>query len=225
MLAVQLVHIYWEKDSRSPRGAVLRREHLHPYRIPDDAVLSGTGELFFQKCSFYQRDGNKMLTEKEFLTEFAENCTPWNQTQQGKQKAWQRVAEADRQAKGIFIENAADCGIKGLDMILHGDEFEIQFYSLGEEGLYVPPRYGKNILHPSGQEYGRTLKRETAFILAPAESGVVRYNYRMHHSVTGYEGTHYEFFDIYLVNTDKLNPNSFTKAQYGKTYEDVVQLF
>ncbi len=162
-----------------------------------------------------------MLTEKEFLTEFAEKPSAWTSLQELKQKAWKRVAEADRQAKGIFIENAADCGIKGIDLIRHGDGFEIQFYSLGEEGLYVPPRYGKNILSPEGQEYGRTLKRETAFILAPSESGVVRYNYRMHQ----YEGTHYEYFEIYLVNTDKLNTSTFTQAQYGKTYEDVVQLF
>ena len=225
MLAVQLVHLYWEKDSRTPQGAVQRREYLHPYKIPADADLSGKGELFFLKCCFYQRNGHEILTPKEFLTDNAKRYNTQSSFSEMQLKAWKRVAEAERQAKGIYMESVADCGIKGIDITRCGDSFEIQFYSLGEEGLYVPPRFGKNVLYPTVQLQGKTLKRETAFVLAPFESGVIRYNYRVHHSVTGFEGQHYEHFEIYLVNTDKLNTNTFTKAKYDNVYEDIVALF
>lgn len=213
MLAVQLVHLYWKKDSRTPKGAVQRREYLHPYRIPADTDTNGKGDLFFQKCAFYQQEGCKMITPMEFHTKRIEK---WYKDQpdfsESKLKAWKRVAEEERQTKGIFTD---DCQIQGIDIIRRGDSFEIEFYSLGEEGIYVPPRHGKN----------NNLKRETAFTLKTNESGVIRYNYRVHHSSARIEGQHYEYFEIYLVNTDKLTPNTFTKANYEKVYEDIVDLF
>ena len=228
MLAVQFIHLQWNKDSRTPKGAVQRREYLHPRRIPGETDLKGTGEIFYQQCHFYQSDSGKMITLGEYLRGFVEHGYRGKENSTSdhfKRQIWQRVADAEQRAKGIFIEHAADCRIKGIDIIPQGENFEIQFYSLGEEGLYVPPRYGKNIKFKAEEYNGKSLKREVALELAPGESGVIRYNYRQRHSVTGYEGVHCEHFEIYMVNTDDLNTNTFTKAKYEKVYEDIVVLY
>ena len=62
---------------------------------------------------------------------------------------------------------------------------------------------------------------DTAFYLKEGESGVLKYNYRY---VSSY-GQHYEQYLVYVINTDKLEPDSFIKATYEKSYVEMADLF
>ena len=130
--------------------------------------------------------------------------------------------------KGIVnTENRSSCPMKlkeidipGIRAIERDDCIEIVFYSL-EHG-YKPERKGIHRYRISAsQNDDPELRCDTAFFLKKNEAGVLKYNYRY----TSMYGQHYEQFYVYVLNTDKLEYDSFVKANYTKTYDENVILF
>ena len=64
------------------------------------------------------------------------------------------------------------------------------------------------------------LLNETAFVLKDGESGMIRWNNRY----TSYHGQHYLQCQVYFVNTDTLNKDTFIR-EYDHEYQQMADLF
>ena len=90
------------------------------------------------------------------------------------------------------------------------------------ESGYKPERKGVHRYRIIAGEHDRPdLRCDTAFFLKKNEAGILKYNYRY----TSTHGQHYEQFYVYVLNTDKLESDSFVKADYTKLYDENAILF
>ncbi len=230
MLAVQYIRIYWEKDNRSPEGAVKRRSFLRPYRIPETVQLAGDKNMFLQKLSFYQQHDGEILTEDENIGKNRYILSPehtdpdLNSFLAHHQNM--RIAEIREHNNGRWYDSADELVIPGVEIFESDAGYEVYWHYI-DKPTHKPFRngYNANYDRKGSRVKGRRLKCERAFILGNGEAGVLNYNYRVDHSMTGYEGQHYEQYCIYIVNTDKIGYNTFTSADYTNKYDEMAHLF
>lgn len=120
----------------------------------------------------------------------------------------------------VFLPKLKDIAVPCIKVIQRDDCYEIVWYSLGMN--YKPERKGVHRYRIESSNFdNQELRCDTAFFLKKGEAGVLKYNYRY----TSYYGQHYEQFLIYVINTDKLEQNSFIRADYNKTYMEMADLF
>ena len=119
-----------------------------------------------------------------------------------------------------YLTKLKDINVPGIKVIKREDSHEVVWYSLAMN--YKPERKGVHRYRIENSQYDDPeLRCDTAFYLKEGESGVLKYNYRY---VSSY-GQHYEQFLVYVINTDKLEPDSFINAVYDKSYIEMADLF
>ena len=217
--------MYWEKDNRSPEGAVGRREFFRPAKIEDTVDLGMKDkEVFLQKRWYIQTD--KVYSYTDYNKIYGNRGVNAQGPTEAKRE--ERIRKylleqsiTENKDKGTFLTDISEVLIPGIEIEKMEDGYKVKWYSLMHG--YVPVRngYNEDYMRKGTAAYGQRIKCETAFILHENESGQIHYNYRC----TGYYGQHYEQFCIYFLNIDDLKYNSFIKADYKKIYEDMVDLF
>lgn len=230
MLAIQCVRMCWEKDSRSPQGAVKRREYFRPHRIPDEVSLKSDKNVFVQRLSFYQEGGGDVFTEDKYVRGIyyyprGEPIHPDFDTHFA-HKQNMRIAKIRDNNMGMWYDDVSEFVIPSVEIFECDGGYEVYWHYIDKPG-YNPFRKGYNINYDrqGSRVKGRRLKCERAFILGMGEAGVLRFNYRVAHSMTGFEGQHYEQYSIYIVNAEKAAGNIFTSAEYTKEYDEMAHLF
>lgn len=225
MLAIQYIRMYWEKDNRSPKGAVCRRDFFRPVKIEDTVDLSiGNKDVFLQKRWYIQTNQVYSYTDynRIYRNRMVNAFGPTDAKREERiRKYLLEQNTAEHEDKGVFLADTNELFIPGIEIEKIEDGYRVKWYSLADG--YVPVRtgYNENYSRKGTAAYGQRIKCETAFTLHENESGQIQYNYRY----TGYHGQHYEQFCIYILNIDNLMYNSFIKADYKKVYENMVDLF
>lgn len=218
MLAIQKICIIWTKKDRSPQSAIERQKFIRPYKIKDNVSLDGEG-IFINHCDFIQDkkvfDYGFYFLEKDKV-DVATSPVSYNRYR----KRLLIHREYDTIKAGIFTD---DPRIPGIIITEENNAYRIKWHSLIERiNCYRPIRRGHNedFNNKKSHFFGMNVTCETAFILHPGESGVIEYNYRYSH-----ESQHYERYCVYFVNTNCLDYNTFTKADYKFKYDQTVVLF
>ena len=218
MLAIQKIRIVWDKKDRTPEGAAERQKYLGPFKIKDSVCLEGDG-IFINHCDFIQ--DTKVYDYDVYFYEMSEFNA---ETSPVPYDSFRRSLLHNREYRavkdGIFTD---DPRIPSIIVTQEDGAYRIKWHSLINcNNCYRPIRHGHNedFNNRKSQFCGMNVTCETAFILNPGESGVIEYNYRYSH-----ETQHYERYCVYFVNTDKLDYNTFTKADYKNKYDQTVVLF
>lgn len=230
MLAVQYIRIYWKKDSRNPQGAVKRRSFLKPQRIPGTVKLMGDKNVFLQKISFYQLPDGDIVTDDVYLEKQRYILSP-EQTDPDLNSFSahahnMRIAEIREHNSGRWYDSADELVIPSVEIFESEAGYEVYWHYI-DKPTHMPFRkgYNANYDRKGSRVKGRMLKCERAFVLGSGESGVLNFNYRVVHSLTGHEGQHYEQYCIYICNTDKIGYNTFTSADLVYKYDEMAHMF
>ena len=218
MLAIQKVKIVWYKKDRTPEGAAERQKYLGPFKIKDSVCLDGDG-IFINHCDFVQ--DRKVYDYDYYFFEMsgfdAENSpVPYDSFRRNLLHNREYRAVKD----GSFTD---DPKIPSIIVTQEDGAYRIKWHSLVNcNNCYRPIRRGHNedFNDRRSHFHGMNVTCETAFILEQGDSGVIDYNYRYSH-----ESQHYERYCVYFVNTDKLDHNTFTKADYKYKYDQTAVLF
>jgi hypothetical protein len=224
MLAIQYIRMYWEKENRSPKGAVMRRNFFKPEQIDSNIELgSEKCEYFLQKRLYVQTNKVYENTEYNKLFRSVNVCGPTDAERTERIRKYlleQNIAEQNN--KGVYLSSVDDIIIPGLEILNENDSYRIKWHTL--QYGYQPVRIGYNedFNNPKSDFKGQRIKNETAFVLQQGEAGLIQYNYRYS---DGYHGQHYEQFCIYMLHTNQLEHNSFVNALYEKKYEEMADLF
>ena len=224
MLAIQYIRMQWEKNNRNPQGAVKRRDYYKPHRISENAQLSADGTAFMQTLSYCQEPGGDIITMDEYMSRKAHYFYP-----DGKEpdfgsnfahKLNLRIAENISKRKGKWYDSVEEIVIPSVEIFDSENGYDVYWHFIGMS-CYLPFRKGYNVNYnrKGSRVKGQRLKCDRAFVLGSGESGVLRYNYRYSHGAQ-----HYEQYCIYIVNTDRLEYNTFTSADYKKEYNEMVHL-
>lgn len=182
MLAIQCIRMYWEKENRSAKGAVMRRDYFKPVQIESDVKLKSEGcDYFFQKRWYIQTDQIYKDTEynRIYKNRYINADGPTEAKREERIRRYlleQNISEQNN--KGIFLSVAEDVEIPGIEIIKEEASYRIKWYSL-QHG-YQPVRTGYNEDYDQVNTVcqGKRIKCETAFILKMGEAGRVQYNYR-----------------------------------------------
>lgn len=219
MLAIQKILISWTKKDRTPESAVERQKFIGPFKIKDSVCLKGEG-AFINHCNFIQ-DNKKVYDESVYFFEmnkFDEATSPISYN------TFRKHLLIHREYKAVLDGNFTDDPrIPGIIIIEEDDAYRIKWHSLiNNNNCYRPIRRGHNedFNNPKSHFFGMNVTCETALILHKDESGIIEYNYRYSH-----ESQHYERYCVYFVNTNCLDYNTFTKADYKYKYDQTVVLF
>jgi hypothetical protein len=225
MLAIQYIRMYWEKENRSPKGAIMRRDFFKPEQIDSNIKLGFEKcEYFLQKRWYVQTDKVYENTEynKLFMNRYVNACgsTDAKRTERiHKYLLEQNIAEKNN--KGVYLSSVEDIIIPGLEILNENDSYRIKWHTLQRGYQPVRTGYNEDFNNPKSVCKGQRIKNETAFVLQQGEAGLIQYNYRY----TSYHGQHYEQFCIYMLHTNQLKHNSFVNALYEKRYEEMADLF
>jgi len=227
MLAIQLIHINWEKEFRAPDYSAKRRPVWETKLLTPDIDLNGSG-VFLNVCDYVQeKDGIIPLTDSSRYRSDTAVTTMIRGNIRNKdeinRKTLIRLNEIARSNKGRFFEGLSELDLPGVEINENEDGFDCIWYSLND-AHHVPVRTGSNINfnNRSSKARGQRIKCVKAFTLGKGESGKMMYNYR----VRGWHGGYtYSQYVIYFVNTDKLSLDTFVKSEYCKSFEEMADLF
>lgn len=223
MLAILWMTIEWRKESRSPQGALQREKYLQPMKIEEGVNLAGEG-IFLKKCSYYQkRDivshaGDRFLEMNQKLLE-RDRGRPFmgeDEYEYRRLRKWRQQMEREKGAFYTMEKVEIPCVTIAREQ---GDSYRIRWFD-DEKGM--PRRKGRNeeFYRKGSRLAGRSnVLNETAFILEPGQSGLLKYNYRY----TSYHGQWYRCYSIYLVNTQELVQDIFMR-NYTFEYRQLAQL-
>lgn len=150
MFAIQSIKMYWEKENRTPQGAIMRRDYYKPARLDADVPLNKNG-IFVNTRNYIQMD--KIIFAGDFQKERAKK--PW-----------------------CYCEKVSDIDIPGVVVAEEEKEYIVKWYSL--ENGYQPVRRGYNEdYHVVGAKcQGKRICCQTAFRLRQGEAGKLLVNYR-----------------------------------------------
>ncbi len=220
MIAVLKIEMEWTKESRTPNGAMQRKNYYCPVKIEEDVELSGC--WVFLKCLNYCQTRDKVVyCNKSFDEEICK---------QKKGKAFTGIDEyKERLAllgnrtiakdRGAFY-NMDKLRIPCVSILEEGEVYRIKWFD-SQEGM--PRRRGGNEdLYKKGSICAGQPNRlnETAFILRQGQAGILKYNYRY----TGYDGQYYRCYYVYIVNAKNLTRNIFIR-DYDFEYSQLADLF
>lgn len=225
MLAVQLIKLIWEKDQRNPKASAERQKLLRPLHLECD--LKGSG-IFFNENIYYQTNSGVISfseSQRNFVYYIYDNF-PVKTNDNRLDRDLLKIREDEIRKKGSFYATPEDIRITSVQIVPQGNIYRIMWHYEDNvhAPVYRPIRRGRNedFNDRSSPFFGKNILNETAFVLGKNECGRMMYNYR----VTGYEeGPHYELYCVFLVNTDKLSQDTFTKAEYKYDYDRMAYLF
>lgn len=222
MLAILQIKMEWTKESRTPGGSLQRQEYYKPMRIEEDVNLAGDG-IFLKKCRYIQQNGTVTSDAEASRTldqrmRRANMGMPFTGTDQWEQRAaWLRNQSVNRE-KGAFYPKL---DIPGVEVVEEpGQHYRVKWF---DSGRGMPRRRGGNEdLYKKGARLAGKPNtcNETAFILAPGQAGLLKYNYRL----TSYDGQWYECYYVYVVNAKELKRDVFLR-EYDFVYNRLADLF
>lgn len=220
MLAAQYIHINWVKKYRTPQGAVARKPFYEPKDLAEDLDLKGFGKESEQGSGAFVNEIDLMQWSDEIMT----YCDYYrkNLRVDSYHKLWIRLAEREKKNKGVFLEDVTQLDIPSIEVKEQDGVYIVYWYSM-VDGYHLPIREGHNVnfLEKTSKAYGQRNKCVEAFRLAKGEAGMITYNYRLRWASGGYS---YSQSRIYLVHTDELSKDVFTKASYEKSFEEMADL-
>lgn len=226
MLAIQKIKMYWEKNCRTPAASVKREQYYHPTLLEINPCEKKQG-IFLNERNYIQTL-EAILPWEEYQRKYGNRLVNAVSHSEGEMAERRRkhllcMKQAEVKNKGFFYETPADIMIPSIRLMQEGDTYRIMWYSLDMNGRYKPMRHGRNedFYTKDSAFAGKNICNETAFMLAPGESGRIMFNYRC----VGYDGQHYEQYVVYFVNTEELAENTFTKAEYSHEYRQMADLF
>lgn len=225
MLAILQIKMYWTKENRTSDGARRRQQYYAPVLIEPDVPLAGDG-IFVKKC-YYTQDGTQILCAAEASRQLDARLrreyagVPFSSSDEHEQKMARCRNDHIRRDLGSFFD-IGRVDIPCVQIIEEPDLcYRVKWFDDRRHGM--PKRRGGNEdfrvkgTRLAGQP--NTLN-ETAFILRPGESGILKYNYRY----ACYDGQWYECYYVYVVNTDRLSHDVFIR-NYTYTYDQLADLF
>lgn len=232
MLAAQYIHINWVKKYRTPQGAVARKPFYEPHDLADDIDLKEAGKGSGKGSG---KDAGKEVGKEvgAFLNEI--NLLQWSDEimtypdyyrkylrEDSYHKRWIQLAEIEKRNKGIFLPDATKLDIPSIEVKEQDGVYIVYWYSMGD-GYHLPIREGHNanFLNKESKAYGQRNKCVEAFRLAKGEAGMITFNYRTRWASGGFS---YSQSRVYLVHTDELSKDVFTKASYEKEFEEMADL-
>lgn len=224
MLAILQIKMQWTKENRTPGGSLQRQEYYKPVEIEEGVNLAGEG-IFLKKCDYLQQGGtvlsdaqackklNEQLREENIGRAFT-GRDEWEQRRAGLRN------QSMNRARGAFY-SVDQLDIPCVEVMAEPDcRYRIKWFDCGRG---MPKRRGGNEdLYKKGARLAgspNTLN-ETAFILEPGQSGLLKYNYRL----TSYDGQWYECYYVYVVNAKELNRDVFMR-EYDFVYDRLADLF
>lgn len=224
MLAILQIKMEWTKESRTPGGSLQRQEYYKPIGIEEDVSLAGDG-VFLKKCQYVQQ-GGIVIGDAEASGRLdqrmheANRGMPFTGTDQREQRAARLRNQSVNRDKGAFypIDKLDIPSVEVLEE--SGQRYRIKWF---DSGRGMPRRRGGNEdLYKKGARLAGKPNtcNETAFILAPGQAGLLKYNYRL----TSFDGQWYECYYVYVVNVEKLKRNIFLR-EYDFVYDRLADLF
>lgn len=227
MLAIQYIHINWDKGFRVPDEAAKRRPVWEPKLLSSDIDLNGNGN-FLNVCDYVQEKGGIIpVTESARFRDETGLKVRLGGSEKDKSEVYRktliRLNEIAKSNKGRFFRDLSGIDLPGVEFSENGDEIDCIWYSL-DDGRHVPVRTGTNINYNnrSSAGCGKRIKCVKAFSLAKGERGKMMFNYRVPDWHGGYT---YSQYMIYIVNTENLSLDTFVKSDYGKSFEEMAHLF
>ncbi|MCR5166797.1 MAG: hypothetical protein K6C13_06250 [Oscillospiraceae bacterium] len=185
--------------------------------------MNADGNIFLQTLSYYQNYNGDIFPEEEYLSQkFRYSQNEGRDTDLSDSLAHRlnmRLAEIRNTRMGKWYETAEEIVIPSIEIFGTDEGHEVFWYSM--ESSYFPFGKGYNVnFDRKGSHVKRKrVKCERAFVVNKGEAGVLRYNYRFSHGAQ-----HYEQYCIYIVDTDILDHNTFTSADYKKEYDEMAYL-
>lgn len=224
MLAILQIKMEWTKESRTPGGSLQRQDYYKPVRIEEDVNLAGEG-IFLKKCQYFQQDGI-VTGDVEAAGRLDEKLSeenrgkPFTGMEQREQRAARLRNQSVNRGKGAFYP-LGKLDIPCVEVAEEsGQCYRVKWFDCGRG---MPRRRGGNEdLYKKGARLAGNpnICNETAFILAPGQAGLLKYNYRL----TFYNGQWYECCYVYAVNAAELTRDVFLR-KYDFVYDRLADLF
>lgn len=224
MLAVLLVKMEWDKNSRTPAGSAERQEYFNPVKIEDNVNLEGEG-IFLKKCQYYQsREG--VISRQQLYDGLNKKNGHESETGAFLGIDWKKERQLSIQLQEMRREQGSFWKEEDIDIPCIAIEkkeenvYQIKWFDYGRG---MPRRRGGNEdFYKKGKKLrGQpNVRNETAFILGEGQSGVLKYNYRY----TSYSGQWYVCYYVYMVNDTVLTQDTFLRT-YDYEYSQLADLF
>ena len=229
MLAVLKIRMKWNKENRTPKGAVQREQYYKPVQIEEDVSLAGKG-IFLKECD-YEQMGSQIYSDQEYAAQrkqavLKKNNKPFAGLDRYEEQSAYRAEQARQKRKGTFYADILALEkrdlLRCISIIEEGNDcYRIKWF---DQGIGMPRRRGGNedFMKRGAKLAGQpNVLNETAFILKKGESGLLKYNFRMQY----FDGEQYYLcFYVYMVNTDVLTRDVFLR-KYDYEYEQMADLF
>ncbi len=229
MLAVLKIRMKWNKENRTPKGAVQREQYYKPVQIEEDVSLAGKG--IFLKESDYEQMGSQIYSDQEYAAQrkqavLKKKNKPFAGLDRYEEQSAYRAEQARQKRKGTFYADILALEkrdlLRCISIIEEGNDcYRIKWF---DQGIGMPRRRGGNedFMKRGAKLAGQpNVLNETAFILKKGESGLLKYNFRMQY----FDGEQYYLcFYVYMVNTDVLTRDAFLR-KYDYEYEQMADLF
>lgn len=212
MLAVQYIDMNWVKKYRTPQGSVARRPFYEPQELADDLDLKNSGAFFNKIHLLHWSD--EIMTYPDYYRK--------NLPEDRYHKRWIELANIEKRNKGISLDDVKQLDIPSIEVKEQDGVYIVYWYSM-RDGYHLPIREGHNanFLNKESKAYGQRNKCVEAFRLAKGEAGMITFNYRTRWASGGFS---YSQSRVYLVHTDELSKDVFTKASYEKSFEEMADL-
>ncbi len=227
MLVIQSVTLVWYKESRGAPGAETRARFPLAWPIEEAAAPLPPGEVLVHSLRFSQQGPGEIIPELEECRRGLERCQP--RLSLSRKELEKEVARRQREMKRVRLLAYPDytcLNLANLTFRPAGEGWEVGFW-WDERRSGLPRRRGRNRDYndPASRLYRKDVLNETAFVLAPGQTGRVLWNERRQSGDDGIWYYQLHVCNVAVLPEGEVSPGIFLDREPDFVYRQMGELY